>query len=62
MDWIHARSACWGIALTQTITGLIVVMYCAYKGEKVVSETNGISGLLLGLGILATVLLWRGWR
>ena len=62
MDWIHARSAWWGIALTQTISGLIIVMYCASRGKKFEAEMSGVKTLLYGLGILAVVLLWRGWR
>ena len=62
MDWIHARSAWWGIAVSQGILALLVVLYCASTGKKIKTETSGVSSLIVSLCILLAVLLWRGWR
>ena len=62
MDWVHARSAWWGIALAQGIMGFIIVLYCASTGEKVESESNGVLALTISLCMLLVVLFWKGWR
>lgn len=62
MDWIHARSAWWGIGLMQGVLGLIIVLYCAATGKKVKSESSGVLTFVIALCILLIVLLWRGWR
>ena len=61
MDWIHARSAWWGIGLSNAIVAFLFVLYCASTGKKIATETNGVKTLLFSLCILLGVLLWRGW-